>query len=353
MVSVSNPNPKQLLFLVFLLPFLASVLSAQTGGFPSESIDTGLGGNNSITGTVLNPSGQRISTRVRIRLSTMTRGNRITMTDDDGNFSFRGLPSGNYTLVIDKEKDFEPFTDSVEIIQLRGSPPQVYNLNIRLKFKGNTDPKPGVLNSELANVPKRARNYYAKAGELARKGDHKAAVAQLQLAISEYPEFMLAFNELGVQYLRLNELEKADESFRAALKIKPEAFAPLVNRGIVLVMTKRYEEAEPLLRNALKIEEKSAAGHYFLGQTLANLGRFEDAEKELAAAVGLGGDEVKEAHRLLAIIYSTRGDKKRAADELEIYLRLFPTTPDAEQLRKVIRQLRDSEPPAPESKPSP
>ena len=64
---------------------------------------------------------------------------------------------------------------------------------------------------------------------------------------------------------------------------------------------------------------------------------------------------MKEAHRLLAILYSAKGDKKLAADELETYLRLAPATPDAEQLRTVIRRLKGLDTPTPTSKikPSP
>jgi len=61
---------------------------------------------------------------------------------------------------------------------------------------------------------------------------------------------------------------------------------------------------------------------------------------------------MKEAHRLLAIIYSAKGDKKRAAEQLETYLRLAPTTPDAEQIRNVIRQFKDSGAPTPAPTPS-
>src|SRR6266581_274840 len=141
---------------------------------------------------------------------------------------------------------------------------------------------------------------------------------------------MLAYNEMGVQYMKLNDLQKSDEALQKALKIDAKAFMPLMNRGIVLVMLRRYADAEPLLREAV-----------------AYLGNFDEAEKELSAAVKLGGDEMKEAHRLLAIIYSNRGDKKQAIVELETYLRLAPTTPDAEQLRKVILKLKGLDAPTP------
>jgi tetratricopeptide (TPR) repeat protein len=272
----------------------------------------------------------------------MISGDRIQTTNETGNFAFRGLPTGSYTVLVEKEKDFEPYSQSVDIRQFRGSPPQVYTLNIRLEFKGRPETKPGVINAELVNVPQKARAYYDNAVAQAKKGDHKGAIEQLNLAIKEYPSFPLAFNELGVQYLKLNQLENADEAFQGALKIAPDAFAALINRGIANVMMKRYGEAVPILRKALKKNDQSAVGHYFLGQALANLGLFEDAEKELLASLKLGREEMKEAHRILAIIYTSRGAKKQAADELEAYLKLAPNAPDAEKLKDRIRQLKES-----------
>lgn len=312
--------------------------------------DTGLGGSNTITGSVLVSTGGRLERSVTIRLRTMTRGDRVTSTDDKGYFAFRGLVSGDYTLVIEKEKDFEPFSQTVSVIQVRGFPPQNYNLSVRLTPKANTQPKPAVLNASLAGLPERGKSLFLKSRDLATAGDHKGAVEQLTLLTAEFPTFMLGFNELGVEYLRLNELEKAEESFRTALKIEPEAFAPMMNHGIVLVQMKRYADAEPPLRDAVKNKADSAVGHYFLGQALANLGKFEEAAKELSAAVKLGGPEMKEAHRLLAIIYSAQGDKARAASELEIYLQLAPNTPDADRLRIVIRELKGPAAPTPADK---
>jgi len=309
---------------------------------PPGATDTGLGGGNAITGMILLPNGQRLQRRVTIRLQTMTKGDRVTTTDEYGKFAFRGLVNGEYTLVIDKEKEFEPYRQMVEITQFRGAPPQVYNLNVRLTLKDEAKSKPGILNAELANVPERALAHYNTAAEQAKKNDHLAAIQELKLAIKEYPSFMLAFNELGVQYLKMNQPQDADESFQAALKLSPDAFGVLINRGIANVMMERYGEAVPILRKALKKNNESAVGHYFLGQSLANLGLFDDAEKELLTSLTLGKEEMKEAHRILAIIYSSRGDKAKAADQLETYLKLAPNVPDAEKLREKIRQLRET-----------
>ena len=323
---------------------LAGSVSAQISGISDSESQTNLGGNNSIVGTVLTPSGRPIESRVRIKLSTMTRGDRYFTSNQNGSFAFKGLPSGSYTVIIDKEVDYKPVAQTVDIIQFRNSPGQTYTVNIRLEFKERTEsPKPAVVNAELLNVPKKALTHYEAAIELAKKNEHQGAIDELKLAIAEHPTFTQAFNELGVQYLKLNKLEEANEAFLGALKIDPESFPALINRGIVNVMMKRYGEAVPILRKALKNHEQSPVGHYFLGQALANLGLFDDAEKDLLKALELGKENMKEAHRILAIIYSAKGSKKRAADELEAYLKLAPTTPDAEKLKDQIRKLRESD----------
>ncbi|MDX6446078.1 MAG: hypothetical protein QOH71_3152 [Blastocatellia bacterium] len=335
--NVSRPGLSLVLFSLFVVVRIAAQ------GIPqgAASTDTGLGGVNSISGMIVSSNGQRIARRVSVRLRSMTRGDRISTTDESGNFVFRGVPPGDFIVVIEKEQDFEPFSQNVSVIQPRGMPPQTYYLSVRLELKGRAEAKPGVLNAEFINVPKPARIHYDKAVEQGKKGDHPGAIEELKLAIKEYPTFMLAFNELGVQYLKLNQLENADEAFQRALKITPDAFAALINRGIANFMMKRYGEAVPILRKALAKNDQSAVGHYFLGQALANLGLFEDAEKELLASLKLGGDEMKEAHRILAIIYASRGAKKLAAEELEAYLKLAPDTPDAQKLKDKIRELRE------------
>lgn len=330
-------------FLAVIAFALCSLVSVRAQVFlPPGATETGLGGGNAITGTILLPNGQRLQRRVTIRLQTMTKGDRVATTDEYGKFAFRGLVNGEYQIIIDKEKEFEPYRQSVDIRQFRGTPPQVYTLNIRLNLKEEVKPKPGVLNAELANVPERALTHFNNAAEQAKKNEHQAAIEELKLAIKEYPSFKLALNELGVQYLKLNQPQNADEAFQAVLKIEPDAVAALINRGIANVMMDRYGEAVPIFRKALKKNDQSAVGHYFLGQALANLGLFDDAEKELLASLTFGKEEVKEAHRTLAIIYSTRGDKKQAADHLEEYLKLAPNVADAEKLREKIRQLRES-----------
>jgi Tfp pilus assembly protein PilF len=325
------------LFLVLFLLLVVVRVTAQNVPQGTASTDTGLGGVNIISGALLSPSGQRIERRLAVRLRTVSRGDRISATDEKGHFAFRGVPAGEYTVVLVQDPEFEPFSQNISVVQPYGAPPRTFYVNVRLTLKA-------VLNPAFVNVPKPALVHYDKAVEQARKGDHTKAIEELKLAIKEYPSFMLAFNELGVQYLKLNQLQDADEAFQSALKLNPDAVVALINRGIAIFMMKRYGDAVPILREALGKNDQSAVGHYFLGQALAGLGQFEEAEKELLVSLELGKEQMKEAHRLLAIIYTSRGAKTQAVAQLEAYLKLAPNTPDAEKLRATIRQLKEPNP---------
>src|SRR5437660_9775820 len=219
---------------------------AQRGMMSTDSGDPGTGANCSIQGTVFLPSGHRVDRPIRVRLLTPTRGTVTTMTDDNGVFSFRRLAPGSYSLVIDAEKEYETVNEQLNIVQAMRTASSTENIipvQIRLRLKAATTFKPEVMNVELANVPKDAVQLYNQALDLGQAGKSKDAIEKLKQAISEYPTFTLAFVELGVEYLRSNELSKADEALGSALKISPDSAVALLNHGIVLAHMGKFEPA--------------------------------------------------------------------------------------------------------------
>ncbi|HSD47589.1 MAG TPA: tetratricopeptide repeat protein [Pyrinomonadaceae bacterium] len=323
---------------------IGSASAQRVASLESDTADMGTGGRYIIQGTLLFPSGQRVDRPMKVRLYTATRGEVSTLTDTNGRFIFRRLSPGQYTIVIDGEKDYETVNEQTNIIQAgrsMGSTEEIIPVQIRLKYKASDMVKPEVVHADLANVPKPALELYNAALKLAQDNKNKAAIEKLNQAIAAHPDFMLAYNELGVQYQKIGELEKADDALQSALKISPGSFAPLVNHGIVLVRLKKYAEAEVDLRAALKENEKSAIAHFYLGRALAYLGKFDEGEKELNTAVTLGGDQMKEAHRYLAALYHARGETDKAIAQLETYLKVAPKAEDADAVRQLIRQLKE------------
>lgn len=313
---------------------------SQIAGGMNETTATNLGGRHFITGTVFLPSGTPAGSRMRIRLSSM-KGEIVTTTDETGKFVFSGVSNGTYTVSVDQDDQFETATSEVEIQQSRAAQSQPFNVMLRLRSRIKASVKPSVLKAENAGVPQAATTLYEKAIGLSKKGDHKEAVEQLKLALAAYPHYLLALNELGVQLIKMNQLDEADGYLQAALKIKPDAYEPLVNRGILLVRLKRNADAETELRKALSVND-TAIVHFFLGRVAAGNKKFDAAENEFTLSLTMGGEEMKEAHRMLASISLEKGDDKRALAELETYLKLAPNAPDADKLRETVDQLRSA-----------
>jgi tetratricopeptide (TPR) repeat protein len=325
------------LFATFFILF-AGVLRSEAQLM--SGTDSGLGGQNRVTGMVLAPDGQRILRRLPVKLVTQGRGERIASTDDNGSFLFTGLIAGDYTILIDKEQEFETYAYPITIRQRRGFPPESVMVNIRLSFRKGASQKPAVINVQYANVPQPALDMFNKAVELGRKGDRKGAIDHLEKAVAAYDKFTDAYNDMGVHYLALGDLANAAGAFQSALRIDQTAYSPMMNLGMTLFTMKKYPEADPVIRAALAMNDKAALPHYFLGQNSAYLGKFDEADKELNEALKLGGAEMVEAHRLLAIIYGSRGDKNKSANELEAYLKINPKAADAPALKKRVEELR-------------
>jgi Tfp pilus assembly protein PilF len=289
----------------------------------------GTGGTRSIQGHIISPLGHLPDTRVRVTLDSSGAGGRSTVAGEDGVFIFNNLEPGPYDLVIDAGKEYEIQRESVYI----GGATQTATVPIYLRLKPEANPA-------LAGVPKGALDLFIKAQDAARKGDNEKAAALLTEAIAQHPQFGLAHNELGLIYMHTNQLDKALAEYSAAAKALPDDASVELNYGAALAQKRDFAGAEKQLRRALKKLDKSATGHMYLGMALIGQKNIDEAERELQQAAKLGGDQMSAAHKYLGGIYWAKHDYKRAADELETYLKLSPKAPDAEQVRGTIKELR-------------
>ena len=328
-----------------LIAVFSSTAFAQIGGIDPDPGDRGTGGVNVIQGNIFVPGGRRLDRRAKVKLRSAIGGaEQYQLSDDSGAFSFRRLVGGSYTLTIDAGNDYEIAIETVDIIEparRRGDPGMVLPVNVILKMRSSSVPaKSGTIDVSTAGVPEAARELYKQAVESAAAGDKKKAIEQLNEALKLHPNFMTALNELGVQHMALKEWRKAADALRAALKIGPEAFHPRLNYGIVLLQLKDYKAATAELQLAVQKDSSSAVAHFQFGRALVNVGNYDAAERELKQSISIGGEESAEAHRYLGAVYIEKRDSARAADELEVYLKLAPAAKDADRIRAIVKDLR-------------
>lgn len=320
--------------LVICFALSAALPAYSQGVLPGSSRGPATGsGNNTIQGRVHFPSGQSTGTvKVNLESTSSFGSSSSTATDQDGTFRFHGLEPGSYTVVVDAGNQYEKAREPVLIdTESRG---RLVQIAIQLHFKIDAS------NPAFAGVPEKALNLYQKATAAAKKGDNKAAAQFLSDAVAAHPTFALALHDLGLMYVKLNQMDKAGEAFDALIKLKPADAMAHANLGIVRYNQKKFDEAETHLRKALELKSPGPMAHYYLGLTLVNLKRHSEALPEFEATVANGGENIALAHRYLGGLYMGANKSKEAADELEKYLTLDPKAPDADRIKGTIKDLR-------------
>src|SRR5215469_8105880 len=336
---------RSLTLMAIVCSLAASAYSqSSNGGTDTDPADPGTGGVNAIDGKIYYPGGRRYDQRIEVKLTSVNSIEHFTYTDSNGAFTFRRISPGSYHVVIDAGKEFEPVNETVDIMSSGSSHgqsmAQTFSVQINLTPVVRSLPAPRTVSARGLSVPKEAAASYKQAIKLSQAGERAKAIEELKKALAIYPEFMLALNEMGVQYIRLHQPDKAAEPLRAALKIAPDAFAPQLNYGIAQVQMKSYEQASASLKKAVDQDGSSAEARLYLGEALIGLGDFNNAKVHLQRAVEIGGENGIEAHRYLAAVLIETGQKGDAAHELETYLRLNPKVKDAQKINQVIRELR-------------
>jgi Tfp pilus assembly protein PilF len=338
--------PRQLQITLVIIALWALPATALCQGSGRDS--TGTGGNHIISGKIFFPSGRRAEGSIQVKLQSFGAGEISTIADSSGSFTFNSLAPGNYTVVVNAGDDYEIAREDVTVdsdLHLSRSGVSLnpgtkrYTVMVTLQTKAKNHTKASVLNAALAEVTPEALTLYEKALEFAKAGDSAKAIENLKSAVAIFPKFPLALNELGVQYLKIAKATNAVEPLQTATLLSPDAATPKLNLGIALLETEKYSAAEAQLRNALGITATPTT-HLYLGLTLSHLQNNAEAEKELKAAIETSANQLTIAHYYLGGLYWKMSDYRRAADELETYLRLAPEAPDAERVRGTIRQLR-------------
>jgi tetratricopeptide (TPR) repeat protein len=295
----------------------------------------------SISGRVVLPTGSSADFNVKVTLSNSQSPLTTFYTNKHGEFSFLNLPEGTYYIEASGDvRVYESVTERVRVA--RG---QVVNLTIALRAKEEAvrkKPTSGVVSAGEYDprIPAAARRQYERATKSVAKGRLEEAVVYLKQAITIYPDYQVARNDLGVQYLKLKRLDEAAEQFLAVIEINPKYFNSRLNLGLVLIEQRRYREAVLQINYAISVDSSRAVAHLWLGIALLQTDDLQESERELTRALIMGGREFSIAHYYLAHVYLRRGTRDEAARELRVYLAESPAGEYASEARALLERLR-------------
>ena len=165
-------------------------------------------------------------------------------------------------------------------------------------------------------------------------GQYAAAIRRYEHVIAKDPSFVRAYDNLGLSYEALNQIDQAATQYRKAVELNrrlapPDAW-PALNLGKLLRTRGDVDEAESMFREALRYNPGFAQAHYQLGVLLEQRGQIDPATAELMKAVELD-PQYADPHYALMRIYQRLGRTADAERALATFKRLHDSRPQASQ----------------------
>lgn len=337
------------LALLFLFAF-APAASAQQG--------------NSIRGKVRDSSGNNVP-RVTVELQT-GNGASIDQTtaNNEGDFFFGGLAETSYAVVI-RAPDYAPASENVQFVNRAGGeqPGELRTVELTLVPSGASrpgTPRPGRV-SVAQSVPAPAREAFERGMKLSREGKAAGAEAAVRESVTAFPDYFDARFWLANELIRTGRLDDAVQHLEVARRVSPNDERVYLLFGHLLSLRKNYAVAaavfseaarlspadpQPLLQRGIALVNYASVIDPSASKKAADERRsaLDDAEKALTEAYRVSGRKLADAHLQLARVHEKRGDRARAADELELYLRQNPAAPNAPAIRDTVKTLRAPKP---------
>lgn len=286
----------------------------------------------SIGGSIRDETDHRGMENISVTLKQLT-GNIVNsiFTRANGDFEFDGLRNGDYIVEINV-KDYERFQQTVTI---SGASRMGLSIFLARTGKAANPPMQMSISAHQLSVPHKAHDEFEKGMSLIyMKSDYRAAIAQFQLAIKDFPTYYEAYAEEGNAYYQLQEMGPAEEALQKAVDLSSGQYADaMFTLAAILTDTKRFKEAETVSRRGISVDSSSWRGPFELARALNALKEPEEAEKTAQHSRDLMPDNPP-VYLLLANIHIQRKDYPALLRDLDDYLRLAPLGSEADQARK-------------------
>jgi tetratricopeptide (TPR) repeat protein len=297
-----------------------------------------------LTGTVRDPGGRGIP---NIKVSLLDENYQPMQTrfaDSSGRFQFRGLRSGRFNVRVETfGTDYE---ERMETLDLQSISPRAVSetivLDFVLKLKKGAEPKySGTLFSQ--EVPAAARAEYEKGLDNLKKNKPDKAIESFKKVIENFPDFYMALELLGVEYVRQGQFEDALPLLAHALEINDKGERSMYALGVAHLKLNHNRDAIEWLEKAREREPLNVNTHMMLGLAHGNIRQLDQSEVSFKKAYQLGGKDAADAHLYLAGIYNTQKKYSDAVKELETYLKEVKDPKDPAKIKKMIDGLKAKE----------
>ena len=192
-------------------------------------------------------------------------------------------------------------------------------------------------------APTDARQAYWKAKVAIARKQWDEARLQLEKAVKIYPEYAVAWFELGRVHQNTGDVAQARNAYEQAVQADPRFIKPYFELTKIYNKERNWRAMADVTGTVIKLAPSTYPATYvYNAESNFRLGNLEAAESSAREAIRLDPRHVyPEAEYTLGVILGTRGDYKGAAEHFRNYLRLAPTSPNAETVKKQLARAEE------------
>lgn len=144
------------------------------------------------------------------------------------------------------------------------------------------------------------------------RGDHTAALEQLEAAREENPEYVPVQLAHAAALAALNRFELAERELRRLTRVHPELADAWSTLGSVSFRRGLYAQAEHELKRAIELDPEGAVAYHYRGECLNQLGRVDEALQMLERAAVLQPDHAR-TYYVMGILLDRKHRPQEAA----------------------------------------
>jgi hypothetical protein len=272
-------------------------------------------------------------------------------TDNSGRFVFTGMSFGRFNIrVLTAGTDFQEQIQEAELINvgIGGGRTRVDNVQIDFYLRQNKSGNEVRINKVVfaQEIPKEAETLYQNALSSIDAKKNEESIAELKRAITVFPTYFLALEQLGVELIKTKNYQEAKECFTRSVAVNPNSFQSWYGLAFANSAVGKVEEALSSSRKAVEILPNSVEGLIIFGISLRSNMQYKEAATALLKAKSIDKNKNANVNWNLALLYYHNLKLyKETAEELENYLKLVTELPknEVETIRKLISKCRELE----------
>jgi tetratricopeptide (TPR) repeat protein len=297
--------------------------------------------SGNLKGRIIFTNGRACNIRVRVQLMLSAGSTSVAenYTNDEGLTDFDEVEVGNYHIVVSGDSIEQADSGMFEVDNRHGT--QFQTITVRRTEEVNAAKNSGgtTVAVQDMNIPKAAARQFNKASDSIAHQAWNKAIEQLNRALALYPNYVQAYNNLGVVYARLDDRPSERTTLQKALTINDHFASAWVNLARMAIVDRDFAAAQQLLEKATALSPMDSETLLILANVeLLNL-HYQQAISHCQKAHALGQDSHSLVHFIAARAFEHESQIPNAVAELKTFLKEEPSGVRADAARKELANL--------------